>query len=198
MILSGFTSWKAEEDGDECVVSSENSQNCCMEEDDSVMLPEEMGPNKFCRWRSVASWEMANGWSGEEEYGRAKAAVNDDYVAEASKLSFYELLGIPESGSLLEIKQAYKQLARKYYPDVLPPNRVGEYTKRFIQVQEAFETLSDPRRRAMYDGNMAKGIHLAFSARRCCYDDEVLIAILREDMSCDSVRAPRPLCLVIC
>ncbi|KAK4266622.1 hypothetical protein QN277_027514 [Acacia crassicarpa] len=105
---------------------------------------------------------------------RVKAAVNDSYVAEASKLSFYELLGIPESGSLLEIKQAYKQLARKYHPDVSPPDRVEEYTKRFIQVQEAYETLSDPRRRAMYDGDMARGIHLAFSARRCYHDDEAI------------------------
>ncbi|XP_028759760.1 chaperone protein dnaJ 20, chloroplastic [Neltuma alba] len=108
---------------------------------------------------------------------RVKAAVNDGYVAEASKaskLSFYELLGIPESGSLLEIKQAYKQLALKYHPDVSPPDRVEENTKRFIQVQEAYETLSDPRRRAMYDRDMARGIHLAFSARRCYYDGEVI------------------------
>ncbi|XP_054804905.1 chaperone protein dnaJ 20, chloroplastic [Prosopis cineraria] len=105
---------------------------------------------------------------------RVKAAVNDGYVAEASKLSFYELLGIPESGSLLEIKQAYKQLARKYHPDVSPPDRVEEYTRRFIQVQEAYETLSDPRRRALYDRDMSRGIHLAFSARRHYYDDEVI------------------------
>lgn len=104
---------------------------------------------------------------------RVKAAVNDGCVAEAANLSFYELLGIPESGSLLEIKQAYKQLARKYHPDVSPPDRVEEYTRRFIQVQEAYETLSDPRRRALYDSDMARGIHLAFSARRRYHHDEV-------------------------
>lgn len=105
---------------------------------------------------------------------KAKAAVNDGFVAEASaEMSFYELLGIPESGSLVEIKQAYKQLARKYHPDVSPPGRVEEYTQRFIRVQEAYETLSDPRRRAMYDRNMAKGLHLAFSARRRYQNDEV-------------------------
>lgn len=109
---------------------------------------------------------------------RVKAAVNDGFVAEVRQLSFYELLGIPESGSLLEIKQAYKQLARKYHPDVSPPDRVEEYTKRFIQVQEAYETLSDPRRRAMYDKDMARGIHFAFSARRRYYDDEVISFLL--------------------
>ncbi|KAL2520011.1 Peptide exporter [Forsythia ovata] len=35
-------------------------------------------------------------------------------------VSFYDLLGIPETGTQLEIKQAYKQLARKYHPDVSP------------------------------------------------------------------------------
>ncbi|KAF3456628.1 hypothetical protein FNV43_RR01282 [Rhamnella rubrinervis] len=106
---------------------------------------------------------------------KAKAAVNDGLVAEvaeAAELSFYELLGISESGSLVEIKQAYKQLARKYHPDVSPPDRVKEYTRRFIRVQEAYETLSDPRRRAMYDRDMAKGIHLAFSAGRRRYQND--------------------------
>ena len=105
---------------------------------------------------------------------KAKAAVNDGLVAEAAEMSFYELLGIPESGSLVEIKQAYKQLARKYHPDVSPPDRVEEYTQRFIRVQEAYETLSDPRRRALYDRDMAKGLHLAFSARRLYQNDQVI------------------------
>lgn len=90
-----------------------------------------------------------------------------------SNLSFYELLGIPETGSLVEIKQAYKQLARKYHPDVSPPGLVQEYTERFIQVQEAYETLSDPGRRAMYDDNLAKGLHFAFSARKNYQNNEV-------------------------
>ena len=95
-------------------------------------------------------------------------------IDEARKeMSFYELLGIRETGNLPEIKQAYKQLARKYHPDVSPPGRVEEYTERFIRVQEAYETLSDPRRRALYDRDLAVGIHLAFSARRRYQYDEV-------------------------
>ncbi|TKY59973.1 Chaperone protein dnaJ 20 [Spatholobus suberectus] len=101
-----------------------------------------------------------------------RATLKEGFVVE---LSFYELLGIPESGSLTEIKNAYKQLARKYHPDVSPPDRVEEYTKRFIQVQEAYETLSDPSRKAMYDSDMAKGINFAFSARRRYnYHDQVV------------------------
>ncbi|KAL6188848.1 hypothetical protein ACLB2K_040239 [Fragaria x ananassa] len=103
---------------------------------------------------------------------KAKAAtMNGAVTAEEKELSFYELLGIPESGSIKEIKQAYKQLARKYHPDVSPPGRVEEYTEKFIRVQEAYETLSDSRRRAMYDQDMARGLHLVFSARRYQYDE---------------------------
>ncbi|RAL54432.1 unnamed protein product [Cuscuta campestris] len=80
--------------------------------------------------------------------------------------SFYDLLGIPETGSLSDVKHAYKQLARKYHPDVSPPDRVDDHTRRFIRVQEAYETLSDPARRALYDRDMAKGLNFALSARR--------------------------------
>ncbi|KAK4782544.1 hypothetical protein SAY86_016646 [Trapa natans] len=92
--------------------------------------------------------------------------------AAATAASFYELLGIAETGTLPEIKQAYKQLARKYHPDVSPPDRVEEFTQRFIRVQEAYETLSDPRRRALYDRDMAKGLHLALTARKLHKFDE--------------------------
>ncbi|XP_039161184.1 chaperone protein dnaJ 20, chloroplastic-like [Eucalyptus grandis] len=71
--------------------------------------------------------------------------------------SFYDLLGISESGTMSEIRQAYKQLVLKYHPDVSPPDRAKEYTKRFIRVQEAYETLSDPTSRASYDRDMATG-----------------------------------------
>ncbi|GMI64339.1 DNAJ-like 20, DNA J protein C26 [Hibiscus trionum] len=94
-------------------------------------------------------------------------------IDEARKeVSFYDTLGISEKGTLPEIKHAYKQLARKYHPDVSPPDRVEEYTDRFIRIQEAYETLSDPRRRALYDKDLALGLHLAFSARRRYQYDE--------------------------
>lgn len=95
-----------------------------------------------------------------------RATINDGFVKPISEMSFYELLGIPETVNLFEIKRAYKQLARKYHPDVSPPDRMEEYTDRFIRVQEAYETLSDPQRRVMYDRDMARGLHLTFSARK--------------------------------
>ncbi|EEF31304.1 chaperone protein DNAj, putative [Ricinus communis] len=96
----------------------------------------------------------------------AATAIPDSIYVDTQ--SFYELLGISESGTLSEIKKAYKQLARKYHPDVSPPDRTEEYTKRFLQVQEAYETLSDPETRALYDRDMCRGLGLStiFSARK--------------------------------
>ncbi|XP_076936913.1 chaperone protein dnaJ 20, chloroplastic-like [Bidens hawaiensis] len=78
--------------------------------------------------------------------------------------TLYDLLDISQSGTLCDIKRAYKKMALKYHPDVSPPEMVDEYTKRFIQIQEAYDTLSDPKARAMYDCNLAS--HLAFSVKK--------------------------------
>ncbi|KAL8162917.1 hypothetical protein V2J09_014406 [Rumex salicifolius] len=105
-------------------------------------------------------------------FGFIRAANNGSVTSE---MTFYELLGVPVTGTLPEIKQAYKQLARKYHPDVSPPDRTEEFTQHFIRVQEAYETLSDPRRRALYDRDMSRGLHLAFSARKMYrYDEEMV------------------------
>ncbi|PWA86684.1 DnaJ domain-containing protein [Artemisia annua] len=90
--------------------------------------------------------------------GLAKPATENE--------TLYELLGISESCTLSDIKQAYKKMALKYHPDVSPPERMEEYTTRFIRVQEAYETLSDPEARYMYDSCMSKGLHMAFSGKR--------------------------------
>ncbi|PKU81371.1 chaperone protein dnaJ 20, chloroplastic-like [Dendrobium catenatum] len=91
-----------------------------------------------------------------------------------TKGSFYELLGIPASGSTDDIKRAYKHLARKYHPDVSPPDRTEEYTQRFIEVKEAYDTLLDPCHRAIYDRNLARSdLHLAFSTAKRRFHEEM-------------------------
>jgi len=60
------------------------------------------------------------------------------------------MIRLPCAG-LPEIKVAYRQMARRYHPDVCPPTEREECTKRFLQVQEAYDTLSDPHLRADYD-----------------------------------------------
>ncbi|MEQ8850709.1 MAG: DnaJ C-terminal domain-containing protein [Phycisphaerales bacterium] len=60
----------------------------------------------------------------------------------------YDILGIARSATQDEIKAAYRRLARKYHPDV---NQDTDATKRFAEVQEAYEVLSDPEKKQVYD-----------------------------------------------
>ncbi|KAL2650252.1 hypothetical protein R1flu_018380 [Riccia fluitans] len=69
----------------------------------------------------------------------------------APVLTLYELLEIPQEVGLSEIKSAYRQMARRYHPDVCPPSAREECTRKFLQVQEAYEILVDPYLRADYD-----------------------------------------------
>ncbi|CAN1269498.1 Chaperone protein dnaJ 20, chloroplastic [Linum perenne] len=79
-------------------------------------------------------------------------------------VTFYDLLGIPVTATTSEIKQAYRKLARKYHPDVSPPEKLEEHTKHFLRVHEAYETLSDFESRAKYDRDLACGFHFGSPA----------------------------------
>ncbi|KAF5801551.1 putative DnaJ domain, Chaperone J-domain superfamily [Helianthus annuus] len=95
---------------------------------------------------------------------KVSASAAPSLISAPEKETLYDLLGISENVTLSEIKHAYKKMALKYHPDVSPPDRVEEYTMKFIRVQEAYETLSDPEARFMYDNCMANGF--AFSGKR--------------------------------
>ncbi|KAI3682586.1 hypothetical protein L1987_82661 [Smallanthus sonchifolius] len=79
------------------------------------------------------------------------SAATNGFCPHSPEETLYDLLGISPSGTLPEIKRAYKRMALKYHPDVSMPDQVHENTARFIRVQEAYKTLSDPEARAMYD-----------------------------------------------
>ncbi len=70
-------------------------------------------------------------------------------MAAPPKLDYYEALGVGKKASAAEIKKAYRRLARKYHPDVNPNDKTSE--ERFKRVQEAYDILSEPKKRAMYD-----------------------------------------------
>ncbi|CAN1146980.1 Chaperone protein dnaJ 20, chloroplastic, partial [Linum perenne] len=91
---------------------------------------------------------------------RASAAESSNLYVTTQ--SFYNLLWIPTTGTSSEIKQAYMKLARKYHPNVSPPEKAEEHTKKFLRVHEAYETLSNPRSRADYDRDLTSGFHLGF------------------------------------
>jgi curved DNA-binding protein len=64
-------------------------------------------------------------------------------------IDYYNVLGIKKDASTDEIKKAYRKLARQYHPDVNPNN--AEAHKKFQQINEANEVLSDPEKRKKYD-----------------------------------------------
>lgn len=79
---------------------------------------------------------------------QCRAAVKSfsGVVAERKPASFYEVLRVNENASVMEIKAAYRSLAKLYHPDA------GESDGRnFIQIHNAYETLSDPSARTLYD-----------------------------------------------
>jgi molecular chaperone DnaJ len=74
-----------------------------------------------------------------------------------AKQDYYELLGVPRKSAQKEIRQAYRKLARKYHPDLNPGDKSSE--EKFKQIQEAYDVLSDAKKRQMYD-------QLGFDAER--------------------------------
>lgn len=64
-------------------------------------------------------------------------------------IDYYKILEIPKTASEKEIKKAYRKLARKYHPDLNPDDKVAE--KKFKEINEAHEVLSNPANRKKYD-----------------------------------------------
>lgn len=67
-----------------------------------------------------------------------------------TKRDYYEVLGVQKNATDEELKKAYRQLAKKYHPDANPNNK-EEAEKKFKEVNEAYEVLSDKQKRSMYD-----------------------------------------------
>lgn len=61
---------------------------------------------------------------------------------------YYKIMGVSRDASAEEIKRAYRKLARKYHPDV---SKEPDAEARFKEINEAYEVLKDPKKRAAYD-----------------------------------------------
>lgn len=64
-------------------------------------------------------------------------------------IDYYKILGISKTATEKEIKSAYRKLARKYHPDINPDNKEAE--RKFKEINEAHEVLSNPENRKKYD-----------------------------------------------
>src|SRR5574344_2062324 len=67
----------------------------------------------------------------------------------AEKRDYYEVLGVEKSATIDEIKKAYRKLAIKYHPDRNPGDKDAE--AKFREATEAYEVLSDEKKRPLYD-----------------------------------------------
>jgi molecular chaperone DnaJ len=66
---------------------------------------------------------------------------------------YYDVLGVAPGAGADEIRRAYRQLARRYHPDISGEDRGAA----FIEVSRAYEVLRDPERRRSYDANLVAG-----------------------------------------
>jgi curved DNA-binding protein CbpA len=84
-----------------------------------------------------------------------------------STMNYYVVLGIAEDADVDTIRSAFRALARRYHPDAGP----GSSTVEFQRVLEAYETLSDPERRRIYDSQLQVS-----RARRRVFAEPILSA----------------------
>jgi molecular chaperone DnaJ len=66
----------------------------------------------------------------------------------ATERSFYEILGVERNASDADIKKAFRKLAQQFHPDVSSEDGAAE---KFKEINEAYQVLSDPKRRQVYD-----------------------------------------------
>ena len=76
----------------------------------------------------------------------------------------YAVLGVKRGASADDIKKSYRKLARRHHPDVNPGNKGAE--ERFKEIAQAYDVLSDPEKRKVYDEFGSEGLQAGFDAAR--------------------------------
>src|SRR5574342_279667 len=77
---------------------------------------------------------------------------------------YYQILGVARTASHDEIRKAYRKLARTYHPDINPGNKEAE--NKFKEISGAYDVLSDPQKRKLYDEFGAAALAPGFDAEK--------------------------------
>jgi DnaJ-class molecular chaperone len=72
--------------------------------------------------------------------------------------SYYDILGVEKNATIAEIRKKRKELSIKYHPDKLPDDKKEFGTKMISKINEAYEVLSDPEKRSIYDEYGKEGL----------------------------------------
>ena len=96
----------------------------------------------------------------------------ETFKSSMSQTDYYEALAVSRSATPDEIKKAYRQLALKFHPDKNPGDPSAE--ARFKEIAEAYEVLSDPERKALYDRYGHEGLRARGSEPRFTNVDDIL------------------------
>jgi molecular chaperone DnaJ len=97
---------------------------------------------------------------------------------------YYDVLGVSPGAGAEEIKRAYRQLARRYHPDISGDDRAVA----FLEASRAYEVLADPTRRRSYDAERTKPAARPRVSRANCFADEVAIDFPSVSDLLDSMR----------
>jgi molecular chaperone DnaJ len=86
------------------------------------------------------------------------------------KKDYYKILGVPRNATTEEIKKAYRELAKKWHPDMNPDNK-KEAEEKFKEISEAYEVLMDPQKRQLYDMYGHDGVSQTFRGGGFTWED---------------------------
>jgi len=102
---------------------------------------------------AIRTYRRAEEIATDENKKKAQAKVREGEVAykQSKEKNYYKILGIPRTATAKEIKKAYRELALKWHPDKVTAENKEEAEKKFQDIGEAYEVLSDNELKAKYD-----------------------------------------------